>query len=232
MRILLVEDERSLAKVIKLNLENEGYEVVWEDHGTSALQTVFAQHFDLVLLDVMLPGLNGYQVCEQIRLRDTRLPILFISARNTAIDRINGLKLGADDYIVKPFNLEELLLRVQIAIKRSPSGTKLSDQDLFSWDNFWINFDQLRANTLVGEVDLSAKENLLLKLFIEREGDVISREEILKTVWGYDVFPSTRTIDNFVLQFRKYFEENPRQPKYFKSIRGVGYKFVLPADHQ
>lgn len=224
MRILLVEDEPSLAKIIKLNLEHEGFEVVHTASGLSALDLSTNQHFDCILLDVMIPELTGFEVCQQIRLQDSSTPIIFLSARNTAEDRIKGLKLGADDYMVKPFNLEELLLRINGSIKRAQAVDK-SGNDRFAWDQFWIDFTNYRALTLNGEVDLSAKETKLLHLLTEQEGRAVSRTEILKVVWGYDVYPTTRTIDNFILQFRRYFEKNPRQPQFFKSVRGVGYKF-------
>jgi len=227
MRILLVEDEVTLQNVMALNLRHEGYEVVTTQNGLEAIELFKKQHFDLILLDVMIPGMDGFQVCERIRLLNQRVSILFTTARVSSADRIAGLKLGADDYIIKPFNLEELLLRVQIALKRGNSAVE-TEMQMFRWADFWINFNDFKALTLSGEVDLTPKETMLLRLFAERKNEVISRAEILQAVWGYDVYPSTRTIDNFILSFRKYFEENPREPQFFKSIRGVGYKFDVP----
>lgn len=227
MRILLVEDESTLQNIIALNLRQEGYDVVTTDNGLEAIELFEAQHFDLILLDVMIPGLDGFQVCKRIRLLNQRIPIIFLTARVSSADRIAGLKLGADDYIIKPFNLEELLLRVQIALKRTNSEVE-TEMQIFRWADFWIDFNDYRAMTIGGEVDLTPKEAMLLRLFTERKNEVVSRAEILQTVWGYNVYPSTRTIDNFVLSFRKYFEKNPRKPLYFKSVRGIGYKFAVP----
>ncbi|MBX2817048.1 MAG: response regulator transcription factor [Saprospiraceae bacterium] len=230
MRILLVEDEAKLAHIIRLNLESEGYEVVEVAEGEIALQTSQEQYFDLILLDVMIPGINGFEVCKQIRLRNTSTPIIFLSARNTTDDRIQGLRLGADDYIVKPFNLEELLLRISIVLKRSQDASDTPDR--FTWSSFWVDFSNYKAETLQGVVDLSAKETLLLRLLLENEGKAVSRAEILKAVWGYDVYPTTRTIDNFILQFRRYFEADHKNPKFFHSVRGVGYRFESSETNQ
>ncbi|MCB0667463.1 MAG: response regulator transcription factor [Saprospiraceae bacterium] len=224
MRILLVEDEKSLQETIQLNLELEGYETVVADDGRQALDIYSNQHFDLILLDVMLPGIDGFRVCEQIRLTDTRTPIIFLTAKDTTPDRLQGLRLGADDYLPKPFHLEELLLRIRNVFKRTIPEIEES-LNSFQFDKYSIDFKNYTATTNLGEINLTKKEAMLLKLLIERKNDVVSRQEILQSVWGYDVYPSTRTIDNFILSFRKYFEENPKEPKYFKSIRGVGYRF-------
>ena len=171
----MVEDEENLHDALKLNLELEGYEVSSAYDGSSAIKAVQAEYFDLIILDVMLPEMDGINVTETIRLANNEVPILILSAKNSSADKVLGLKKGADDYMTKPFNLEELLLRVQ-------------------------------------------------KL-IENKNEVVPREKILQVVWGYNVYPTTRTIDNFILNFRKYFEEDSRNPKYFHSVRGVGYKY-------
>ena len=223
-RILLVEDEEHIRKVVKLNLELEGYEVITAEDGKIALSLIDAQHFDLLLLDIMLPEVNGIQICEKVRLENKEVGIIFISARDTPQDRINGLKAGADDYLVKPFTLEELYLRVNNLIKRSSSSTQ-EDIESYSFGNNYVNFTTYEAQGVDGPFTLTHRESLLLKMMVERKGDVISRNQILQTVWGYDVYPSTRTIDNFILSFRKYFEKDPRNPEFFHSIRGVGYRF-------
>ncbi len=225
MRILLVEDEDQLRKIIKLNLEIENYEVVATDNGKKAMEYVNGQHFDLIILDVMLPEVNGFQICEQVRLRNRKVGIIIISAKDTSNDRITGLKLGADDYLTKPFNLEELLLRVQNLLKRSSEETSIEIENYSFGDNV-INFVTYEAKGINGEFRLTKKEMLLLKLLIERTGEVVSRQQILQSVWGYDIYPSTRTIDNFILSFRKYFEADQKLPTFFHSIRGVGYKFT------
>lgn len=227
-RILLVEDEQSLLETIKLNLELEGYKVQSASDGKKALKAYKQERFDLIILDVMLPEMDGFTVCEAIRLDNQQVPILFLTAKHSSADRINGLKIGGDDYLTKPFNLEELLLRVQILLKRS-NITVDNKQTLnnFNFDDFSINFTEMTVQTPEGKtINLTKKENALLKLLIERKNEVVSREHILETVWGYDIYPSTRTIDNFIVSFRKYFESDPSNPKHFHSVRGVGYKFI------
>jgi two-component system alkaline phosphatase synthesis response regulator PhoP len=229
IRVLLAEDELSLADTIKLNLELEGYKVHATSDGKKALKAFKQERFDLVILDVMLPEMDGFTVCEAIRLDNSTIPILFLTAKNTSLDRINGLKIGADDYLTKPFNLEELLLRVQILIKRSqmdPASRSLTLTN-YNFGGYTINFQEMLVNSPDGnKINLTKKENSLLKLLIEKKNEVVSREKILETVWGYDIYPSTRTIDNFIVTFRKYFETDPTNPKHFHSVRGVGYKFV------
>lgn len=227
-RILLVEDEEHLLEVIKLNLELEGYKVTTAMDGNSAVKIFKQERFSIVILDVMLPEMDGFSVCEAIRLQNSSVPILFLSAKNTYEDKIMGLKRGADDYMTKPFNLEEFLLRVRGLIKRGMSKEEKSElSDTFKFDDFEVNFVTYEITGLENKkILLTKKEIMLLKLLIERRNEVVSREQILETVWGYDIFPSTRTVDNFILSFRKYFESDPKNPKYFFSIRGVGYKFV------
>jgi len=228
MRILLVEDEESLREAIKLNLELEGYEVVTSANGKKALELTQQQHFDLLLLDVMLPELDGFTIAEQVRLSNNEVPILMLTAKDMAQDRITGLKKGADDYLTKPFNLEELLLRVHNLVRRSQRVRGDLNEHYAFGDNK-VNFSTFEAHTWRGEtLTLTKKEAMLLKLLVERKNEVVSRNQILQAVWGYDVFPSTRTIDNFILAFRKYFEQDPKTPHHFHSIRGVGYKFVGP----
>lgn len=225
MRILLVEDEESLRDLIQMNLEMEGYEVVSTGNGRQALKHSQEQHFDLLLLDVMLPEIDGFQLCEQIRLTNYEVPIIFLTAKDTAADRVAGLRKGADDYITKPFNLEELLLRVNRLIQRTSRSPENTPEE-YRFGKNKVNFATFEAVGVNGTFMLTKKEAMLLKLLIDRRNEVVSRQQILQSVWGYDIYPSTRTIDNFILSFRKYFEEDPREPKYFFSVRGVGYKFI------
>lgn len=226
-RILLVEDEEFIAHPLKVNLELEGYKVHHSDNGKAALKAFRQEKFSLVVLDVMLPEMDGYAVCEAIRLENNKVPILFLTAKGSSSDRVNGLKLGADDYLSKPFNLEEFLLRANNLIKRSVEHVNNASVDSYKIRNYTIHFADMRALEDNGSVlELTKKETALLKLLIERKNEIVSREHILDTVWGYDVYPSTRTIDNFIVSFRKYFEENPSSPQYFQSVRGVGYRFV------
>lgn len=230
MRILLAEDEDKIRKSIELNLSLEGYDVVSAADGRRALDCVESQHFDLLVLDIMLPGVDGFTICEKIRLRNKSIGIIIVSARDAAEDRITGLKLGADDYLTKPFHFEELLLRIRNILKRKEANASAAETDEFRWNSNSVNFVTFTAHGPHGHVELTNKEALLLKLFVERKNKVVSRQQILQTVWDYDVYPSTRTIDNFILSIRKYFEEDPREPRYFHSVRGVGYKFTPEAD--
>ena len=224
-RILLVEDEENIRDVVKFNLELEEYEVVAAVSGKEAMKYFKEQHFDLIILDVMLPEVDGFQICEQIRLTNMDIPIIFLTAKDASQDRILGLKKGGDDYLTKPFVLEELLLRVNNLIKRTSKAPENSPE-LYSFGDNSVNFITYEAQGNTNEFTLTKKEAMLLKLLVDRRNEVVSRQQILQSVWGYDVYPSTRTIDNFILSFRKYFEEDPKQPKFFLSVRGVGYKFV------
>lgn len=226
--ILLVEDEENLQEALKLNLELEGYEVSSSFDGATALKMVKQEHFDLIILDVMLPEIDGISVCETIRVQNMSLPILILSARNSSADRVLGLKKGADDYLTKPFNLEELLLRVEKLIRKNEQlSVKTPVSDSFEFGKNSIDFKALECSNRNGErITLTKKEAMLLKLLVENKNEVVTREKILQTVWGYNVYPTTRTIDNFILNFRKYFEEDSRNPLYFHSVRGVGYKFT------
>lgn len=226
--ILLVEDEENLHDALKLNLELEGFEVTSAWDGTEALNILHGAYFDLMILDVMLPEIDGISVLESLRLHNTELPVLILSARNTGSDRVLGLKKGADDYLTKPFNLEELLLRVQKLIdKNKKIQDKESIGDSYTFGQNTIDFKAHEAVNFKGElITLSKKEAMLLKLLLENKNEVVPREKILQTVWGYNVFPTTRTIDNFILSFRKYFETDSRNPQYFHSVRGIGYKYT------
>lgn len=226
-KICLVEDESSLSDLIKMNLEIDGYHVETIIHGTEAfLRAVEMESFDLVILDVMLPEVSGLTICKEIR-KSSKVPILFLSAKGTTQDRIAGLKIGANDYLPKPFDLEELLLRVQVLIEGvediQVTPIKLTIGKLL------IDFATFQVKNIeTSEIhDLSKREIDLLKLFNEKRGLVVSREEILDNLWGRDQFPTARTIDNYILAFRKLFEIDPKNPQYFHSIRGVGYKFTL-----
>ena len=225
--ILLVEDEENLHEALKLNLELEGYEITSVYDGIAALKAIGDEYFDLIILDVMLPEIDGINVTETVRLQNNEVPILILSAKNTSADRVLGLKKGADDYLTKPFNLEELLLRVHKLIdKNKKMQDKETIGDTYSFGNNVIDFKAQEAKIKNGEtIQLSRKETMLLKLLIENKNEVVPREKILQAVWGYNVYPTTRTIDNFILSFRKYFEEDSRNPRYFHSVRGVGYKY-------
>jgi two-component system alkaline phosphatase synthesis response regulator PhoP len=226
--ILLVEDEENLHEALKLNLEMEDYEVTSAYDGEEALRAMQKEHFDLMILDVMLPEIDGIGVCESLRLQGDTIPILMLSAKNSSSDRVLGLKKGADDYLTKPFNLEELLLRVKkLVLKSHQITTRKPIEQVYAFGKNKIDFNALECITKDGEtITLTKKEIMLLKLLIENKNEVVTREKILQAVWGYNVYPTTRTIDNFILSFRKYFEDDSRHPKYFHSIRSVGYRFT------
>ena len=226
-RILLVEDEEALRQTLKLNFELEGYHVTTANTGPEGLDRIRGARFGLIVMDVMLPGMDGYSVVETIRLEGDTTPVLFLTARNAPADRIKGLRTG-DDHLGKPFELEELLLRVAKLIRRSEFAAPASGlRTSYEFAGNHIDFNSYEAVGHDGERRmLSQREMMLLRLLIEREGEVVSREEILQKVWGYNVFPTTRTVDNFIVGFRKYFEPDPRSPRHFHSVRGVGYKFT------
>ncbi len=224
IKICVVEDENSIAEMVCLNLELEGYHVTHFDHGLvakNAFQNKF--EFDLIILDVMLPGVNGVDLCKEIR-KTSKTPILFLSAKGTTTDRIEGLKAGGNDYLPKPFDLEELLLRVAVLT----SNLKTDDIEEIVIGDFCVNLKTFEVKNLIADetIDISKREIALIQLFHEKNNEVIPRSEILDRVWGKDQFPTSRTIDNYILNFRKIFEKDPKDPQFFHSIRGVGYKFT------
>jgi two-component system alkaline phosphatase synthesis response regulator PhoP len=225
INILLVEDEPNLHHSLKLNLTLEGYEVTSAFDGAQALQTLQEAHFDAIILDLMLPKVDGIAVLETLRLNKIEAPVLILSARANSADRIEGLKKGANDYLTKPFALEELLLRVQNLLS---GGKRLgSSADTYTFGGHVLYFSAQQARLANGQtVELSKKESMLLQLLVQHAGEVVTREKILQTVWGYQVFPTTRTIDNFILNFRKYFESDSKRPRHFLSVRSMGYKFM------
>lgn len=224
--ILVVEDEASLSEMIQLNLELEGFRVTTCANGREALDyATRLDSFQLVILDVMLPEVSGLDICRAYR-QHSDVPVLFLSAKGTTVDRIAGLKLGANDYLPKPFDLEELLLRVQVLIKTKEK--QAADQLVIGdWEVVYATYEVKNAVTGARQL-LTKREIELLQLFQSKQDEVVSRDEILSALWGNDQYPTGRTIDNYILNFRKIFEEDPKNPRYFHSIRGVGYKFTLP----
>ena len=227
MRLLLVEDEEAIALPLQLNLKLEGYHVVWAKDGKSALEKFREQAFDIAILDVMLPHLDGFSLCETIRLEGITTPVLFLSAKNTPRDRVEGLRIGGDDYLTKPFELEELLLRLTKLVQRHQQRNTIAELQEYRFDGGYINFLHFSITDRHGKNhEITKREMMLLKLLISRKDEVVSREEILEKIWGYDVYPSTRTIDNFILAFRRHFEADSRNPRHFHSVRGVGYRYT------
>jgi two-component system alkaline phosphatase synthesis response regulator PhoP len=223
-KILLVEDEESLMTVLSMNLKIEGYEIVQAIAGNEVLQYDYST-FGLIILDVMLPEINGFDLCEIIR-KTSKTPILFISAKGTSLDRIKGLKIGANDYLVKPFHLEEFLLRVKNLVSLSSPSNSVELQSYNFGNNFSINFLTYEVESNIGKSTFSMREIEMLRLLIEKIGQVVSREEILNKLWAENSSPNSRTIDNYILNFRKHFESDVKNPRHFHSLRGVGYKFL------
>ena len=233
-RILIVEDDSHIAEGLKLNLSFQGYEVDLAFDGVSGLQKWKTGQPHLIVLDIMLPGIDGLSILRSIRLVDERLPILILSAKGTSEDRIKGLTYGVDDYLAKPFNLEEFLLRVERLLARVSwaAGTENLQPavvpQLYIFGGNRVDFGQSTADCRAGRITLTEQEVKLLKLFTANRGKPLSRKQLLEIGWGYTGIITTRTVDNFIVRLRKYFEDDPHQPVYFRSIRSVGYIF----DHE
>lgn len=238
-RILVIEDDEHIAEGIRLNLTLQTYRVKVADDGAKGLNEWETWRPDLIVLDIMLPVIDGFSVLQTIRKKDERLPVLILSARSSAEDKIKGLRCGVDDYLAKPFDLDEFLLRVERLLTRKEwygkendetDKTEDNEKKIFSGDKYTfgdneINFITCRAKCAAGTIILTEQEIKLLKIFITHKGTPISRETLLDTGWGYSKDTTTRTIDNFMVRLRKYFEKNPKKPRYFKSMRSIGYIF-------
>ena len=231
-RVLLVEDEVNLARGIRENLEAEGYLVEVVGDGRVALDRIRRQEYGLVIMDVMLPGMDGFTVCQTARQEGRDTPVLFLTAKAGTNDRIRGLEAGGDDYLMKPFHLRELLLRVAAILRRRTrydALTSLEPTVRFGENEF--DFRSFRGRSFDGaDQILTQKEAMILKVLAERDGEVVWREDILDKVWGDDVLPSSRTIDNFIVRLRKRFEPDPERPRYFHTVRGIGYRFVAAGE--
>ncbi len=231
--ILIVEDDKHIAEGLRLNLALQGYDVIVASDGVAGLNHWKARRPDLMILDIMLPGIDGLSILQSIRLEDERMPVLILSAKGDPLDRVKGLSLGGDDYLPKPFNLEELLLRVERLLKRGgwnkENGAPVWPPiETYRFGDNNIDFTTNTATCQIGEIVLTEQEAKVLKLFIAHRGKPLSRDVLLQIGWGYSRKTSTRTVDNFIVRFRKYFEEDPKQPVYFKSLRSIGYLF----DHE
>ena len=224
--ILLVEDDKNLADGLIMNLEAEGYQVVPVERGSEVLEVFGQGMFDLILLDIMLPGVDGISLCKKIRDQGHTLPILFVTARDRADDKVVGLVAGGDDYITKPFDMKELLARIQ-GIFRRQAWLASGDATLsaYEFDGRKINFKTFEAVGPGGTHTLSRKECMVARYLIERQGEVVTRDQLLDAVWGYHIYPTNRTIDNFILKLRRVFEDDARNPRYLHTIRAVGYRF-------
>ena len=229
MKVLLVEDEEGLVLTLSDRLRSEGFEIKSAADGRAGFELGRSEKFDLMIVDVMLPKKNGYDICRDLRQLGISTPILMLTAKGETIDKVLGLKLGADDYLTKPFEMIELLARVEALLRRSPaqrSNGSGNGLDSFRFGQISINFK--RAEVLKNEepVELSAMEFKLLQFLIENRGHVHSRDHLLDAVWGYDAMPSTRTVDVHIAWLRQKLEENPRHPAFIQTVHGIGYKFA------
>ena len=232
--ILVADDEANLARGIAENLEAEGYRVTVVGDGVRALEEVMTRDYDLVVLDVMMPGLDGYAVCEEARRQGVVTPILFLTAKGGVDDRIRGLEAGGDDYLPKPFHLQELLLRVRVVLRRWSWYTdQAAHEDVLHFGDNEVDFRTFRGRAFDGAThQLTQKEAMILKALAERPDEVVSRDELLEKAWGYELYPSSRTVDNFILRLRKRFEPDPERPRFFHTMRGVGYRFTARGESE
>ena len=226
MKILLIEDEAGLILTLTDRLQSEDYAVTSAADGESGLRIALAENFDLILLDVMLPKKNGYDVCRDLRRKGIDTPILMLTAKGETIDKVLGLKLGADDYLTKPFEIIELLARVEALLRRSPQQNQTGAAEIFKFGDVTIDFRRAEVFRKKSPIELSAMEFKLLQYLIENRGAVHSRNDLLDAVWGYDAMPSTRTVDVHIAWLRQKLEINPKHPQFIQTVHGLGYKFT------
>lgn len=225
-RILLVEDEQGLVLTLTDRLESEGFEVDVTGDGQNAVQLASEEHFDLIVLDVMLPRKNGFDVCRDLRRGGIETPILMLTARKQLADKVVGLKLGADDYVTKPFEMMELLARIEALLRRAPSPADQPSSSVYQIDGLRVDIRTGEVRCADREIELTAREFQLLRYFVEHRGELLSREELLNEVWGYDSLPTTRTVDVHVAWLRQKLEDNHKHPRRIITVHGRGYKFV------
>jgi len=224
-KILIIEDEEDLVKGIKLNLSGEGYEVDWAYDGEEGFRKALNEAYDLIILDIMLPKMNGLDICRELRQKKLNIPIIMLTAKGEEIDKVVGLEIGADDYITKPFSIRELLARIKAHLRREKrEGEKVPE--IYSFGDVEIDFARIKVRRKGKELDLTSLEMEVLKYFIAHKGEVVTRGTLLDKIWGYESYPTTRTIDNHILKLRKKIEEDPSRPKYILSVYGEGYRFM------
>jgi DNA-binding response OmpR family regulator len=223
-RLLIVEDDQTILKGLKENLQAEHFQVDGEGDGAKGYQIAKKRQYNAIILDVMLPSMNGMEICKQLRSDGIQTPILILTSKETELDKVMGLELGADDYVTKPFSIRELIARIKALLRRQT--TVISEMSEFSFANIYLDFKKQEAKKGKRDVDLTAKEFELFRYFIEREGQVITRSQLLDDVWGYEATPTTRTVDNYILSLRKKIEKNPEKPKHILTVPTAGYKFV------
>jgi two-component system, OmpR family, alkaline phosphatase synthesis response regulator PhoP len=225
-RLLLVEDEPGLVLTLTDRLTAEGYAVTSAGDGDEAIAEGTRAPYDVIVLDVMLPGRDGFDVCRTLRERGVRTPILMLTARGQLVDRVVGLKLGADDYLVKPFEMAELLARLEALLRRAAMPARTAGAERYRFGDVQVDFRRVDVTRSGVPVELSALEFKLLRYFVEHRGATLSRDELLNEVWGYDAMPSTRTVDVHIAWLRQKLEDNPRHPQFILTVHGLGYKFV------
>ncbi|MDZ4340386.1 MAG: response regulator transcription factor [candidate division NC10 bacterium] len=222
-RILVIDDEPEMVRGLRDNLSYEGYEVLTAREGREGLATALKELPDLIILDIMMPGMSGWDVCRELRKKEVHIPIIMLTARGQEADTVMGLELGADDYITKPFSVRELLARVG-AVMRRPG--QRSDIDSYAFGSVRIDFKQCVVFRDTRQVSLTRKELDIMRYFVAHQGEVLSRERLLDEVWGYERFPTTRTVDNHILKLRQKLEDDPENPRFIQTVHGIGYRFV------
>jgi two-component system, OmpR family, alkaline phosphatase synthesis response regulator PhoP len=225
-RVLLVEDEPGLVLTLTDRLKSDGYEVGTASDGHAGLERATRERWDVILLDVMLPGASGFDVCRDLRQRGVTTPVIMLTARGQVVDKVLGLRLGADDYVTKPFDMLELSARMEVQMRRRAAASSPGAATQYSFGEIGVDFRKAEVRRSGQVIDLSAREFLLLKYFIEHREATLTRDELLNEVWGYHSMPSTRTVDVHVAWLRQKIEPNPRHPQYVLTIHGMGYKFV------
>ena len=224
-KILIIEDEQDLIKGLKLNLSDEGYYVDWAVNGTEGLRKAIEEAPDLIILDIMLPEMDGLEVCRKLRQKNIGIPVIMLTAKGEEIDKVVGLEIGADDYMTKPFSIRELIARIKARLRYTETGRK-SITELYSFGDIEIDFIKFKVKRKGKELDLTSLELDIMKYFIAHKGEVVARNDLLDKIWGYESYPTTRTIDNHILKLRKKIEEDPSHPRYIISVYGGGYRFV------
>ena len=224
-KILIIEDEQDLIKGLKLNLSDEGYNIDWAVNGKDGLRKAIEESPDLIILDIMLPEVNGLDVCRELRHKNINTPVIMLTAKGEEIDKVVGLEIGADDYITKPFSIRELIARIKARLRSAEREAKTEIKS-YSFGEIEIDFIRFKAKRKDEEIGFSSLEFEILKYFINHRGELVSRDDLLDKIWGYESYPTTRTIDNHILKLRKKIEDEPSQPRYILSVYGGGYRFT------
>lgn len=224
-KILIIEDEEDLTKGLKLNLEDEGYNVDWASEGSEGLHKAFEDAPDLIILDIMLPKKNGLEVCQELRQKNINIPIIMLTAKGEEIDKVIGLELGANDYITKPFSIRELLARIKVQLRREKTEERIASKS-YRFGDVEVDFAHFKVRRNEKDLKLTSLEIEILRYMIDRRGEVVTRGNLLDKIWGYEKFPTTRTVDNHILKLRKKIEKDPSNPRYILSVYGGGYRFV------